>query len=79
MPRVKLAEDSYKNKDLSELIRRYKYGKGLNNEQAGKLVGISERTFAKYMSQPEVMPLKVLRKIQRQLQIPKDEFLGYLV
>lgn len=79
MPRVKLAEDSYKNKDLSELIRRYKYGKGLNNEQAGKLVGISERTFAKYMSQPEVMPLKVLRKIQRQLQIPKEEFLGYLV
>ena len=79
MPRTNLAGDSYKNKDLSELIRRYKYGKGLNNEQAGKLVGISERTFAKYMSQPEVMPLKVLRKIQRKLQIPKEEFLQFLM
>ena len=78
MPRVKLAEDSYMNKDLSELIRMHKYGKRLSNEQAGKLVGISERTFAKYMAEPEVMPLKVLRKLQRRLQIPKEELTKYL-
>ena len=40
MPRVKLAGDTYLDKDLSELIRRYKYGKKLNNVEAGKLVGI---------------------------------------
>lgn len=78
MPRVKLAEDGYKNKDLSELIRRYKYSTGLTNEQAGKLVGVSERTFAKYMAEPDTMPLKVLRKLQRRLQIPKEELTKYL-
>lgn len=79
MPRVKLAGDSYLDKDLSELIRRYKYGKKLNNVEAGKLVGIGERTFARYMEKPEMMPLRILRQMQRKLQIPKEEFIRYLL
>ena len=79
MPKVKLAEEAYKNKALSELIRRYKYGKKLNNVEAGKLVGIGERTFARYMEKPGMMPLSVLRLMQRKLQIPKEEFLRYIL
>lgn len=79
MPRVKLAGDTYLDKDLSELIRRYKYGKKLNNVEAGKLVGIGERTFARYMEKPGMMPLSVLRLMQRKLQIPKEEFLRYIL
>lgn len=79
MPRVKLAGDSYLDKDLSELIRRYKYGKKLNNVEAGKLVGIGERTFARYMEKPEMIPLRILRQMQRKLQIPKEEFIRYLL
>ena len=79
MPRVKMAGDSYLDKDLAELIRRYKYGKKLNNAEAGKLVGIGERTFARYLENPEMMSLKTLRQMQRKLQIPKEEFVQYLL
>lgn len=79
MPRVKLAGDSYLNKDLVEMIRRYKYSKGLNNNEAGKLVGVGERTFARYLENPEMMSLKTLRQMQRKLQIPKEEFVQYLL
>lgn len=79
MPRVKLAGDTYLDKDLSELIRRYKYGKKLNNVEAGKLVGVAERTFAKYLEHPENMSLKTLRLMQKKLQIPKEEFLATLL
>lgn len=79
MPRVKMAGDSYLDKDLAELIRRYKYGKKLNNAEAGKLVGIGERTFARYLEKPGMVPLSVLRLMQRKLQIPKEEFLKCLL
>ena len=79
MPRVKMAGDSYLDKDLAELIRRYKYGKRLNNAEAGKLVGIGERTFARYLEKPGMVPLSVLRLMQRKLQIPKEEFLKCLL
>lgn len=79
MPRVKMAGDSYLDKDLAEMIRRYKYGKQLNNAEAGKLVGIGERTFARYLEKPGMMPLSVLRLMQRKLQIPKEEFLKCLL
>jgi predicted DNA-binding protein (UPF0251 family) len=79
MPRVKLAGDSYLDRDLVEVIRRYKYGKGLNNSEAGKLVGVAERTFARYLENPEMMNLKTLRMLQRKLQIPKEEFMQYLL
>lgn len=79
MPRVKMAGDCYLDKDLTELIRRYKYGKKLNNAEAGKLVGIGERTFARYLEKPGMVPLSVLRLLQRKLQIPKEEFLKCLL
>jgi hypothetical protein len=79
MPRVKMAGDCYLDKDLAELIRRYKYGKGLNNAEAGRLVGIGERTFARYLEKPGMVPLSVLRMMQRRLQIPKEEFLKCLL
>lgn len=79
MPKVKLAEEAYKNKALSELIRRYKYGKGLNNVQAGKLVGIGERTFARYMENPGLIPVAMLRVYQKKLGIPKEEMLQLLL
>lgn len=79
MPRVNLAGDKYRDKDLGELIRRYKYGKDLTDAQAGKLVGISDKTWRRYMLEPQKMPLRVLRKIQRQLQIPKEEILPFLM
>lgn len=79
MPRVKLAGDTYLDKDLVELIRRYKYGKKLTNAEAGKLIGVAERTFAKYMEHPEIMSLKTLRTIQRKLGIPKEEMYPFLM
>ena len=79
MPRVNLAGDVYLDKDLSSLIKRYKYGNDLNNAEAGMLIGIGERTFAKYLEQPDKIPLHILRKIQRNMHIPKEEFLRYLL
>lgn len=79
MPRVKLAGDIYRDSDLAQLIRRYKYGKDLSNAEAGKLLGIGERTFAKYLEKPETMSLQMLRKVQRRLEIPKEDFLRCLM
>ena len=79
MPRTNLAGDKYKDKDLGELIRRYKYGKDLNNTEAGKLIGVCERTWRAYMENPGNIPLKKLRLIQRKLQIPKEEMLPFLM
>ena len=79
MPRTKLAGDAYKDKDLAELIRRYKYGKGLNNEQAAKLIGVCPTTWKAYVSAPGKIPLEKLRKIQQKLGIPKEEICRFLV
>lgn len=79
MPRTKLGELKYKDKDLTELIRRYKYGKALSNAGIAKKVGISERSWNNYMADPGRMPLRILRSLQKVLQIPKDEMLPFLV
>lgn len=79
MPRVNLAGDQYRDKDLGELIRRYKYGKALTDAEAGKLVGISDKTWRRYMLEPGRIPLHVLRAIQRKLQIPREEMLTFLL
>ena len=79
MPRVKLAGDRYKDQDLAELIRRYKYGKRYTNEEIAKKVGICERSWDNYMKDPSRMPLRVIRAMQRVLQIPKEEMAAFLV
>lgn len=79
MPRVKLAGDVYKDRDLSELIRRYKYGKGLNNNEAAAMIGVCERTWRNHMENPAQIPLERLRAIQKKLGIPKEEMLKFLL
>lgn len=79
MPRVKLAEEQYKNNDLAKLIRRYKYGEGLNNTQVGALIGVGERTFARYLENPGLMSLATLRKLQKGLKIPKEEIMQFIL
>lgn len=79
MPRTKLGANKYKDSDLVELIRKYKYGKALTNAEIGKKVGISERSWNNYMSDPGRIPLRVLRDLQKVLQIPKDEMLPFLI
>lgn len=79
MPRVKLAADSYKDKDLAQLIRRYKYGKDLTNAEAGRMIGVCEGTWKNYMNDPARIPLGKLRPIQRKLQIPKEEILPFII
>lgn len=79
MPRVKLAGDTYKDKDLSQLIRRYKYGKNITNKQAGQMIGVCESTWKNYMNDPTLIPLGKLRLLQRKLQIPKEELLPFVI
>ena len=79
MPRVKMAADSYKDKDLRELIRRYKYGKGLTNLEAARMIGVCEATWKNYTDTPGRIPLDKLRAIQKKLQIPKEEILPFLM
>ena len=50
MPKVKLAGDRYKDKDLSELIRRYKYGKDMTNADMAKAVGVCQTTWKNWLS-----------------------------
>lgn len=79
MPRVNLAGDVYKDKDLVSLIKRYKYGSDMTNAEAAKAVGICEATWTNYMAEPGRIPLKVLRKMRKAFRIPKEEMLPFLV
>lgn len=79
MPRTKLSAESDKNKDLSKLIRKYKYAESLNDEEAGKRIGVTGRTWSRYMNAPENLSIKTLRKIQKKLNIPKDEMIPFIL
>lgn len=79
MPRTKLSAESDKNKDLSKLIRKYKYAEALTDENAGKLIGVTGRTWSRYMNDPENLSIKTLRKIQKKLNIPKDEMIPFIL
>lgn len=79
MPKVKLAGDRYKDKDLSELIRRYKYGKDMTNADMAKAVGVCQTTWKNWLSAPEKIPLGKLRTIRVQLGIPKEEMTAFLL
>ena len=79
MPRVKLAGDIYKDKDLAALLRRYKYGLNLTDEQIGKSIGVTGRTWSNYLKEPGKIPLGKLRAIQKQLRIPKEELFPFLM
>lgn len=77
MPRVNLDGygEIYKDKQLMELLRAKKSGKGLTNATAGKKIGVCDKTFAKYLECPSLIPLGVLRKMQKKLEIPKEDLL----
>ena len=78
MPRVKLAGDQYKDKDLAELIRRYKYGKNMTNADMAKAVGVCQATFKSYLADPTKISVGKLRDIRKVLQIPKEDMIPFL-
>lgn len=79
MPRVKLAGEAYKDKDLSELIRRYKYGKSLTNVDIAKKLGVCATTWKGWLADPTKMPLGKLRLLRKYLCIPKEEMLPFVM
>ena len=79
MPRVKLAGEVYKDKDMAELIRRYKYGKRLTNADMAKIAGIGQTKWKSWLADPSLIPVGKLRLIQKKLQIPKEELLPFLM
>ena len=79
MPRVKLAGEVYKDKDLSELIRRYKYGKNLTNAEMAKMMGVGQTKWKSWLSDPTLIPIGKLRLIRKHLCIPKEEMMQFLM
>lgn len=79
MPRTVLGADSYKDKDLSELIYIYKRRAGATNETCAKWLNIHPATWIKYMKKPSKISLENLRTIQRKLQIPASEMQKFLL
>lgn len=73
MPRVKLAGDSYKDKDLTELVYIYKRRAGITIPKLCETLKISESTYHRWMKQPGDIPLTQLRQLQRKLGIPPGE------
>jgi hypothetical protein len=54
MPRTNLGADAYKNSDLTELIRLHKAKLNLSNDEVGKKIGVSGKTFSKFLKQPTI-------------------------
>lgn len=79
MPRTLLGADSYKDKDLSELIYVYKRRAGATNETCAKWLDIHPATWIKYMKEPSRISLENLRIIQRKLRIPVGEMQKFLL
>lgn len=79
MPRVKMAEEAYKDKDLVELIRKHKYGKNLTNAEIAKKVGVGQTKWKSWLADPTLIPLGKLRLIRKLLGIPKEDMLPFLM
>ena len=79
MPRVKLAGDTYRDRDLAELIHIYQRRAGLTGKKMSELLDISESTYYRWMRFPEIIPLKQLRMMQRKLNIPAGTFCKCLI
>lgn len=79
MPRTKLGADAYKDKDLAALIRRYKYGCQMTNEQLAAAIGVSVATLKRYLDDPKKMSVSTIRKIRKQLVIPKEEIMQLVI
>lgn len=79
MPRTNLGTDTYKNSDLTELIRLHKAKLNLSNDEVGKKIGVSGKTFSKFLKQPEEMSIKILRRLQKSLKIPKEDMTPFLI
>lgn len=74
MPRVKLAGDGYKDKDLIELVYVYKRRAGMTVPALCEVMGISESTYHRWMRKPGDIPLSQLRTLKKKLSIPEGEF-----
>lgn len=70
MPRTILGADTYKDKDLSELIYIYKRRANVTDQQCADWLGVHVDTFRRYKKKPSAMRLESIRIIQRKLNIP---------
>lgn len=64
-----------KNEALSRLLRAQQYGMGLTMEQTAQMVGINFRTYAKYLNEPDLMPMGILRKLLQVLKVRTEDVL----
>ena len=68
-----------KNAALTKFLRSKQYGEDLTMEEAAAKIEMNFRTYAKYLKNPDLLPLGVLRKMQMVFNIPTDELLPLLL
>ena len=79
MPRVKLAGYSYKDKDLTKLIREKKYGLGFTNDDMAKELGIGRCKFIDHVSNPCKITIEEFRAMCKALRISKEEVINLIL
>lgn len=79
MPRTLLGADSYKDKDLVEVIRIYAWRSENTIKHVAELIGVSESTMHRWMKNPGDFPLAKLRLIQKKLKIPAAKMAEFLL
>lgn len=67
-----------KNSALTMLFRSRQYGAGLTMEEAASKIGMNFRTYAKYLKDPDLMPLSMFRKLQSEFGISEEELFPLL-
>ena len=68
-----------KNAALTKLFRSHQYGAALTMEKAAAKIGMNFRTYAKYLKDPELMPIGMIRKLQSEFDISEEELLPLLL
>lgn len=67
------------NQALTKLLRSRQYGAELTMEKAAEKIGMNFRTYAKYLKNPDLMPIGMLRKLQSEFNISPEELLPLLL
>ena len=68
-----------KNAALTKILRKNQYGEALTMEKAAEKIGMNFRTYAKYLKNPDLLPLGVLRKMQMIFNISEEDLLPLLL
>lgn len=79
MPRTLLGADSYKDKDLSELIYIYMRRANVTDKTCSEWLGCHVDTFRRYKKKPATMRLESIRIIQKKLNIPESKMHPFLI